>query len=745
MNNIFNKFFGQKQKVLDLSQIQSDLIGWHDTNRINTYDYYLGNQYENGYASIQAIKNQFMMIKPYAVDAKGKLVANANIINVLARPNRDMDSLTFREALSIMSLVHNKVYIRVWHIGNKITERNITGFTFLEGVHEYEDGDKTIYQTPQGETLDDSEVVVLKNINPYDLSKGYSIANAARRWADIDDYIAAFQTGFFKNGAVPAGQFLIQAQGTEFDDIVRNLKQKHRGADKTNNVIYSSTPYDTVSGKTLPAQITWVPMNTANKDLALKDIFDQVNQKIDSAYGVPASMRGVNDNNTYASVRIDQEMFTDNTIRPFATKIWTQFTHELNNITGGLGYFITFDLDTPHIAEEDKAKAETEQITVNTLTVLLDAGYTLESAVTALELPDEYLELVKAETPQTSPETPTVDVPEVDEGGEVEDAPEEQPVKSLDPLAVNCKHCNRYLFKATGTTVIEEMPCPKCKATNNFKIINPLGDDLTHEFRFVETEPKDWKQVANSKKLTPEQTAVIQQKVATAIRSQMQHQIDRTDVKSKALGDDSEADIILYAKELMTIVEPVVQSEGAKQYLLARTIQGIQTQNLDDFKLNQTQIDKYTDYLQDIVKSYSDDTAASIRQSLETDISNNIPINEVKTNLSKIMQTDEYRVQRLALTETNRAGSAGSIYGMEKVQKDTGLKIAKIWQARSGACQYCVSLNGTEVGISEPFVKKGEDIEGADGGVYKNTFGHMDESVAHPNCGCYTTYKVVKD
>ena len=275
-----------------------------------------------------------------------------------------MSGLDFREALSVMTLIHDKVFIRVWHKGSKPSESNIFGFSFLENVTciELADG-STAYRDLAGEIYKEDEVIVLKNINPYDLDRGYSVANAARNWARIDDYIASYQAGFFENGAIPAGQFLISAPTTqEFEDIVRNLKLKHKGADKNNNVVYDYAPIDPTTGKPATSAITWVPFNTTNKDLALSEIFDQVNQKIDSAYGVPASVRGVNDNNTYASVRVDQEIFINNAVRPFTTKVWTRFTFELNRITGGLGYALTFDLETPHVAEEDKAFAEAQRV-----------------------------------------------------------------------------------------------------------------------------------------------------------------------------------------------------------------------------------------------------------------------------------------------------------------------------------------------------------------------------------------------
>lgn len=487
-----------RKKSVEPNLLKRDFLGWHSVGNTDALKYYKDNQYENGYGSIQAITKQFFTILPYAIDARGKRLKQTNITDVLGHPNQDMSGLDFREALAIMSLIHNKVYIRVHYKGNKPRENNIFGFTFLENVTEIElDNNRIAYRDATDDILYDNEVIVLKNINPYDLDKGYSTANAARNWARIDDYIASYQAGFFENGAVPAGQFLISAPTTqEFDDIVRNLKAKHRGSDKNNNVVYDYAPLDPITNKPVASSITWVPFNTTNKDLALEEVFEQVNKKIDSAYGVPASVRGVNDNNTYASVRVDETIFINNAVRPFTLKVWTRFTHELNRITGGLGYALTFDLETPHIAEEDKAKAETQKTQLESLVTLLEAGYTLTSAVVALNLPEEYLKLDK---PVEAPvqETTTEDVTEVDEGGEVEESPEEQS-KELEPLSVNCKHCGRYLFKATGTTVVEDMPCPRCKATLNFKIINPKGDDVTHTFTFKETEPEKKKELGET-------------------------------------------------------------------------------------------------------------------------------------------------------------------------------------------------------------------------------------------------------
>lgn len=66
----------------------------------------------------------------------------------------------------------------------------------------------------------------------------------------------------------------------------------------------------------------------------------------------------------------------------------------------------------------------------------------------------------------------------------------------MNELKVNCKHCGRYQFTATTTTIQEEVPCTGCKAVSNYKIIfsNDFTDaQLNHIFTKAETPPKKLK------------------------------------------------------------------------------------------------------------------------------------------------------------------------------------------------------------------------------------------------------------
>jgi len=688
-NNIISRvrnLFRPSNAILDTSVLEA---GWHTVN--STIEHYANDKYENGYSSIRAIANRYMTLRPFAIDANGKpLEVPPNVISCLARPNEDMSGVDFRDALAVMTLVHDNVYILVherYGRGTRparegVRENQIAGFTFLENVLEvsvdgkiqyevYTSGSKSVYYPYQ--------VMHLHDVNPVDLSKGYSATRAARRWTRIDDYIADYQSGFFENGAVPAGQFIITAPtANEYKDIVRNLKKKHKGANKNNKVTYTYAPIDPTTGKPGQAAITWVPFNTTNKDLALKDIFEQSNKKIDSVYGVSAFIRAIDEAPNFATAQVIERNFIENTIRPFALKKWGRIQHELNRITGdNLGYGISFRLDTPHIAEEDQAHAETNMIIWKTIKDMIASGFTYDSAVKTLKLDPNWALLEVGETKGTTIINPK---PEVDtEGAGIPDAPTN--VKMM-------------------TT--EDLP----------------GFEMR-----------------------------LEQPARDLMQRQVNHAKDSLDPTNKT-GNPTAEDLKKFEDEMMEIVKAILlyggiqQWEDGKALLLAA---GIAQADIPStaYELSDDAIERYRKYLKNVGDSYSSDNQKAIQAILDRANLDGLTRVETENALQEVLNTDEYRIKRLARSEVNRSSQVGNLEAMEKIADDAEVTIKKVWNtARANPCEYCQALDGKTIGLQETFVPVGGVVEGVDGGKLVNDFVSMDVSSAHPNCGCVMTYVV---
>ena len=387
---------------------------WHLADmRSGFYGLYGGSDgaYDNIFADVSRIAEQIAVSLPYAIDENGeRLKETPALISALYNPNKEMSGFEFFEALAVMTLVHPAVYILCHKKDGTpggITKDNIGGFTFLQGVGVIKNKDGSIdYRTKTATYSDDTVISISLNINPYDITEGYSPTLAAKKWASLDDYIVDWQSGFFRNQAIPAGEFIVTAKDKdEFNAIVDAMQEKHRGAGRNNNVSYVHRPTSSIDGKPLPAQIEWVPFAQSNKDASLKDVFDQANKKTATAFGVPEEIKGFIQNSNYASVAKSEHIFDKYTVYPKLIKIWAKFTHEMNRITGGLGYAITADYQISESVDELKTRAETTEVQFRVLKDAVDAGYKLESAIDAFGLPDDFRSLIKA---QPEPENPQV-------------------------------------------------------------------------------------------------------------------------------------------------------------------------------------------------------------------------------------------------------------------------------------------------------------------------------------------------
>lgn len=695
--NLFTRLFTRTKPQNHTGNLPITTLDTTDLFSLRTMTHYGSDNYENGYSSVRAIANRFMTLRPYAIDANGKPMDRANLIDVLARPNQAMSGVDFRDALAVMSMVHDKVYLLVYErrgseiipATENVREDRIAGFNFLENVQEeYFDGQiqyRVNVKTQTGSTSQifyPYQVIVIQDVNPDNLSGGYSPARAAARWTRIDDYIADYQSGFFENGAVPSGQFVITAPTSQdFEDIVDGLKSKHQGAGKNNNIVYTYQPIDPGTGKAAQATITWVPFNTSNKDMSLDTLFEQANKKIDSVYGVSAFIRAIDEAPNFATAQVIERNFVENTVRPFAIKKWGRFQHELNRITGGLNYGISFKLDTPHIADEEKAEAETNNIRVTTLNALITTGFTLDSAINALQLPNNWKLLEMGDNMNTTIEN---DKEEVDEGNEADDA-------------------------------------PAAPQVHTHSIVNQLADESKENFAL---------------------------RIEATARDLMTAQIESTikGLDAQNAGDATEEELAKFIADMMIIISEIMLIEGISQYEAGKLLlleSGINTAG-QSYKLSEEALNRYRAYLKNVGDSYSLDTKKAIQATLDLANTEGLPRVELEKKLRNIMQTDDYRITRLGVSETNRSQQMGSLEAMNTIADENDITMAKIWNTSSTKpCPYCQSLDGTQVGITENFVDKGANIEGTDGSLYLNDFVDMEVSQVHPNDRCYLTYKVL--
>jgi phage portal protein BeeE len=650
------------------------------------YDVHCDNDtFASAYPSIRPISDEAMQVVPFAVDENGqRLNVTPQALNALAHPNKTDSAVLFRKKLFTSILTNRNTYLLVWRKegnravpGGDITKDNIIGYTFLEGYSiVLEDG---VIKYKQGERVfTENEVMVFPGgVDGYNLNAGYSATTGALQWLKLDDFIADYNKGMFANGAIPAGQFIITAKSqTDYKDIKSNMQRMHKGAGNNNNVMYTYQPVG-ADGKPAQAQIQWIPFALNNRDMAIDIIFDQVNKRVDQAYGVPGVVKGHDESANYATAEVADRNFAKYTVKPLLTMLYSQLTHELNRITNGLGYAINYLYEIPAISDAEKVKAEVKTLNMGILTTMLDRGYELPNIVKAFSLPDNLNQLGEATIAED-------DEVEVDTGDEVGNAPDQATMRS------------------------SERTNPKAAA----------------------------KIKSDKQKMTEVAEQYMQALIDRAI-----NELDET-VQNAEQDDPQET----FVDEMMIVAVAIMIDRGEIQYAEGKTIlvkAGIDTSNLTEFVLNDAARDAYRNYLNDVAKSYRDDTAESIRKVLADAQEKGLSNAEIKKNLKGILNTDQWRVERLVNNELNKQGATGALESMKQIAAQTGVEFEKsLEHTGTPQCSWCKSEEGKWYAAETVIIPKDGHITDDDGNMLINKFADLTCGGLHVNCSGRTVYRI---
>lgn len=365
--------------------------------------------YDNIFPYVNAIAQRFSTVIPYAVTSDGRRLDPAPpALNALYAPNDTYSCLEFLKLIASGMLTQSHVDILIWTTegpGGNITPDNITGYTLLpSNSRVYNDTRTDWYHrvnmdfgdgARQYEFTRNETIALSYSRHPDDPTRGISPAMTIKKWANVDDMIADYERGFFGNNAVPAGMLGIVSENAE--DFQRNrarLEETFRGAGNNNGIAYNMIPVDPLTHKpSQTSKLVWVPFQNSNDSLDLQTVNDVVNNRLANALAVPDIIRGIDNGQTYANAEMAERAFIENTLKPLCMTVWDKWQFELDRITGGLGYGITFTLDLPAQTEVEKVQAETQQIRINNLIQLVNMGASVETAAEALGLPEAYRRL----------------------------------------------------------------------------------------------------------------------------------------------------------------------------------------------------------------------------------------------------------------------------------------------------------------------------------------------------------------
>lgn len=380
--------------------------------------------YNNLFSRVNAIATKFGTVQPYAADAHGvPLTPIPPAMQALYHPNDMFAQRDFFSYICSVLLTQPHLDLLIWtgnpsnpQPGGKVTPENIRGYTVLPQDSRQYDASRYDYYHAVELTVNgvaktmrftrDETIALNYARHPGDMSREISPSMTVRKWADVDDLISDYERGFFGNHGIPAGAMKIVAgDDSDYEKTVGQLRRAFTGARNVNKLVYSRTPIDPETGK--PSQvgkIEFVPYQQVNNTLDIDTLDKVVGDRLSNAIPVPDIIRGLDTGQTYANAEQSVKAFYENTLDPLLAHVWGQFQFELDRITGGLGYQIVYDLDTPGNTDADKTRSETMSANVASLINLVNAGAAVTDAATAMGLDENWAKLTLH--PESTPIAP---------------------------------------------------------------------------------------------------------------------------------------------------------------------------------------------------------------------------------------------------------------------------------------------------------------------------------------------------
>lgn len=669
--------------------------------------------YDNVFPYVNAIAQRFSTLTPYAINPNGERITPAPAaVRAIYAPNDTFSAREFLRNIATNILTQSHLDILIWTLqgskvlpGGRITTENIAGYTFLPASSRQYDTNRTDYWhetelTINGETdtyqfSRDETIALSYSVHPNDPTRGISPTMTIHKWANVDDMIADYERGFFGNGAVPAGMLgIISDTPEDFQQNKNKLEDTFRGAGKNNGVVYNWIPTDPVTRKpSATGKLVWVPFQQSNNTLDLQTVSDVVNNRMANALAVPDIVRGIDNGQTYANAQQAERAFIENTLQPLALTVWDKWQFELDRITGGLGYAITFNLDLPAQTDVENVQATTQKTKVDTLIELVNAGAEVKAAVKALGLPDEFASLTLTKQEQS---TPTLTLPNL-----------QTPTVENKRESDHCHVENKYNYpdyseqKAMGALLPATQMFMRRVIRYTQRSQNGLKDDL----------------------------GVIAAQWADDVQ------------------DDLDDILIAYAKRTGQNVRKVFKA-WAEQHPDSEIAQQITAMNAGEWaalydwsELPDTVSEAYSKHLNNVALSSAKNVRDEVIGILKKAETEQWTKTEIKDALTA--QVVDAHAELLARNEILASQRLGDLYSARNMSETVGLKLDKEWKTSddSGVCPFCKSMEGTRIDLDASFLDKGSSVD-IDGKTYANDYEDMVTANGHPNCRCYILHKV---
>lgn len=679
--------------------------------------------YENLFAQLRPLIDEMKTVQPYGVGRNGGSLPLTRTpeLAALQDPNDEMGWGEFMDAAFATWLTESELNIHVHRNGRG----KVYGYSILPpGCRQVRAGGEVVFQFYSNNegmiTLTRDEVATLRfSRSPRNLDKGVSPASSVFTWSQIDDLMAQYQKAYLENGAIPASITIIRASTRDrFEEAKKQYEKDMSGAKNRNKTLFIWRQFDNDTGAEKDAiEVKTIQGN--NSTLAIKELFEIVNDRLNKAVGVSNFILGDDSSAKYDNAELSDRQFTKRRVYPALMSFWGQFQHELDRITGGLGYAISFDLEIPELTEQakvaaEKAKIETEKYKIaaetakveaetlekhtSTLTALIKNGASPADAVAALGLDKTWLNVANG-------------------------------ISSSVLSATTSQQDKNQIIRNSINPTLQKVDSTKTKSP-----ITPSDSTTTDAVAatslFAETE-------VSERHIYEEMM-----KIVDALANEYNVPTDEViDAIMQVLTGEADSGANAGAKNIAGIVTDTAITEEILKVL-----------EEDGFHVDERFVSDMKTRVSDLVERFEGDTKTKMEEILSNGREEGLSASQLRTRLRQILPDEmSYRAEVIARNETTHAFRSGRLSNDEFIASTYDLRLGKVWKiVGDTACELCKAMDGQVVALSEPFPAhvhgKTEDGEDVDYN-FEHTSWNNDGCTpdAHTNCRCYFNEVVINE
>lgn len=681
---------GILQRFKDKTNTRKQTVSQETSGQI--YVNALCSNYENFFAQVRPLIDDMKTVIPYGVGRNGGRLPEVRTpeLLVLMEPNYEMGWAEFMDAALATWLTEEELNIHV----HKDGRGKVIGYTILpvgcRSIDTVNGGYKFNVTTMTGlEVLTENEVMTLRfSRSPRNIDKGVSPATSAFTAAQIDDLMMQYQKYFLANGAIPATITTIRASSKEkYEETRRELENGLKGAKNANKSVYVWRQYLPTGDE--KDQVEVKTIQGPNSTLALKELNAIISDRLNKAVGVSNFIMGDDSSAKYDNAELSDYQFTKRRVYPALLAFWGQFQHELDRITGGLGYAIQFDLEFPELTDRLKTQAETAKIQTETLTSMITSGARPSAAVEALKLSDSWLAVAEGIYSRVL-----------------------SAEREANVLPSSLENKNSETISKDSTSQIN----PTQETLRACDCHNTTHDEYGYRPVFTEEETAEKKIYDQLMKIVVAATDGLD-----IPEEEVRKVVDELLMGSAENGANTGAKVIsglAFGKEATEEIKTVLENDG---YHLSEEFEN--------------RLDARTS---ELIDGLADEAKQIARATLLSGEEEGLSASEIKTRLAEGMP--RYRAELIARNETVNAFRSGRLENDKYLQEKYDLKIGVVWRCTHDhkTCPVCEAMDGKMVALGEAFPTV--EVE-QDGKMLTWTHDKWNDEGqspnAHCNCRCY--------